>query len=38
LILGTPGLRYSALAFSFMAFLGCGIGFWTPSFFVRFHG
>jgi MFS family permease len=38
LILGTPGLRYSALAFSFMAFLGYGIGFWTPSFFVRFHG
>jgi MFS family permease len=38
LILGTPGLRYSTLAFSFMAFLGYGIGFWTPPFFVRFHG
>jgi hypothetical protein len=21
-----------------MAFLGYGIGFWTPPFFVRFHG
>jgi hypothetical protein len=38
LILRTPGLRYGALAFSFLAFHGYGVGFWTPAFFVRFHG
>ncbi|MET0152586.1 MAG: MFS transporter [Candidatus Binatia bacterium] len=38
LILRASGLRYAALAFSFMAFQGYGIGFWTPPFFVRFHG
>jgi MFS family permease len=38
LILGAPGLRSAALAFSFLAFHGYGIGFWTAPFFVRFHG
>jgi MFS family permease len=37
LIFRTKSFRYSALAFSFLAFLGYGIGFWTPPFFVRFH-
>jgi MFS family permease len=37
LIFRSKALRYSALAFSFLAFLGYGIGFWTPPFFVRFH-
>ena len=37
LIFRTKSFRYSALAFSFLAFLGYGIGFWTPPFFVRFR-
>ncbi len=38
LILRAPGLCYAALGFSFLAFHGYGIGFWTAPFFVRFHG
>ncbi|MGH7899096.1 MAG: MFS transporter, partial [Candidatus Binatia bacterium] len=37
LIFRSRALRYSGLAFSFLAFLGYGIGFWVPPFFVRFH-
>ena len=37
LIFRTPAVRHSALAFSFLAFLGYGIGFWLPPFFVRCH-
>jgi MFS family permease len=38
LIFTTPSLRYAAVGFSFLAFAGYGIGFWTPPFFVRVHG
>ena len=37
LIFRSPALRWSGLTFSCLAFLGYAIGFWTPSFFVRFH-
>ncbi len=37
LIFRTPSLRHTALAFSFLAFLGYSLGFWTPTFFVRMH-
>jgi len=37
LIFRAPAVRHSALAFSFLAFLGYGIGFWLPPFFVRCH-
>jgi MFS family permease len=38
LIFRTPSLRWAALGFSFLAFTGYGIGFWTPPFFIRTHG
>ena len=38
LIFRTPSLLYAALGFSFLAFSGYGIGFWTPPFFIRVHG
>jgi MFS family permease len=37
LIFRSPALRWSSLTFSCLAFLGYGVGFWTPSFLVRFH-
>ncbi len=38
LILHTPSLRTGLLGFSFLAFTGYGIGYWTPPYFIRFHG
>jgi MFS family permease len=38
LILHTASLRWSCLGFSFLAFTGYGIGYWTPPFLLRFHG
>jgi MFS family permease len=38
LLLGTPSLRYAAFGFALLAFVGYGLGFWTPPFFVRVHG
>ncbi|HET7292693.1 MAG TPA: MFS transporter [Vicinamibacteria bacterium] len=38
LILGTPSLRYAGLGFACLSFSGYGLLFWSPSFFVRFHG
>ena len=38
LIFRTPSVRFSALAFSFLAFTGYALGFWVPPFFVRVHG
>jgi MFS family permease len=37
LIFRSPALRHTALSFSLLAFLGYGIGFWIPPFFVRLH-
>jgi MFS family permease len=37
LIAGTPSLRASALGFSLLAFVGYGVGFWLPTFFIRAH-
>ena len=38
LIFRTPSLRNACLGFAFLSFSGYGLGFWIPSFFVRFHG
>jgi MFS family permease len=38
LIFRTPTLLFAAPGFSFLAFTGYGIGFWTPPFFMRVHG
>jgi MFS family permease len=38
MILGTPTLRLAAPGFALLAFVGYGIGFWAPPFFVRVHG
>jgi MFS family permease len=38
ILFGTPSLRYGAFGFSLLAFIGYGLGFWTPPFFVRVHG
>jgi MFS family permease len=38
LILRTRAMRYSGLAFGAIAFVGYGIGYWTPPFFIRVHG
>ncbi len=38
LILRTRSIRYSALAFGFLAFTGYGVGYWVPPFFIREHG
>ncbi len=37
LILGTPSLRWAALAFASLAFSGYGVGYWTAPFFLRVH-
>ena len=37
LIFRSPALRHTALSFSLLAFVGYGIGFWTPPFFIRMH-
>jgi MFS family permease len=37
LIFRSTALRYTALSFSLLAFVGYGVGFWTPSFFIRVH-
>ena len=38
LIFRTPSLRWAVLGFPFFAFVGYGIGGWTPIFFLRVHG
>lgn len=38
MLLRTPTLRYAAPGFALLAFVGYGIGFWTPPYFVRLHG
>lgn len=38
LIFQSRALLYSATGFSFLAFSGYGIGFWTAPFFLRQHG
>jgi MFS family permease len=37
MLLRTPTLRYAAPGFALFAFVGYGIGFWTPPYFVRVH-
>lgn len=37
LILDTPSLRWCTLGFSFLAFTGYGLGYWTAPFFLRVH-
>jgi MFS family permease len=37
LVTGTPSLRFAAIGFALLAFVGYGIGFWTPPFFMRVH-
>jgi hypothetical protein len=37
LIADTPSLRAAALGFSLLAFVGYGVGFWLPTFFIRAH-
>jgi MFS family permease len=36
-LFGTPSLRWAALGFSWMSFVGYGLAFWIPPFFRRFH-
>ena len=38
MILRSRALLLSVFGFSFLAFAGYGIGFWTPPFFFRVHG
>jgi MFS family permease len=38
LIARSPSLRIAALGFSLLAFVGYGVGFWLPTFFIRAHG
>jgi MFS family permease len=38
LIFQSRALLYSATGFSFLAFSGYGVAFWTPPFFLRQHG
>jgi MFS family permease len=38
LLVGTPSLRQAAVGFSLLAFVGYGIGFWLPTFFMRVFG
>jgi MFS family permease len=38
LILRTRTMRYAGIAFGAIAFVGYGIGYWTPPFFIRVHG
>lgn len=37
-VLGTPTLRWSALAFGFLSFSGYAVGYWVPPYFMRVHG
>ena len=37
LVAGTRSLRAAALGFSLLAFVGYGVGFWLPTFFIRTH-
>src|SRR5262249_34390829 len=38
LVARTQSLRVAALGFSLLAFVGYGVGFWLPPFFIRIHG
>jgi MFS family permease len=38
LVFRTPSLRWVGLGFSFLAFTGYGVGFWTAPFIQRIHG
>lgn len=38
LLTGTPSLRYAAAGFSLLAFVGYGLGFWLPTYFMRVFG
>jgi MFS family permease len=38
MLLRTPTLRYAAPGFALLSFVGYGLGFWTPPYFVRVHG
>ncbi|MFU8817066.1 MAG: spinster family MFS transporter [Pseudomonadales bacterium] len=38
LILRTRAMRYAALAFGAIAFVGYGVGYWTAPYFIRAHG
>jgi hypothetical protein len=38
LITRTPSLRLAALGFALLAFVGYGVGFWLPTFFMRSFG
>jgi len=38
LVFRTPSLRWASLSFSFLAFTGYGLGFWTAPYFVRVLG
>jgi MFS family permease len=35
LVTRTPSLRYAGVGFALLAFVGYGIGFWLPTFFMR---
>ncbi|MGH7804177.1 MAG: spinster family MFS transporter [Candidatus Binatia bacterium] len=37
LLFDTPTLRYGGIAFALLAFVGYGVGFWMPPFFIRTH-
>jgi MFS family permease len=37
LLFGTPTLRFGGASFALLAFVGYGIGFWVPPFFMRAH-
>ena len=38
LLTRTPSLRLAGLGFALLAFVGYGLGFWLPPFFMRVHG
>lgn len=38
LVTGTPSLRLAGLGFALLSFVGYGVGFWLPPFFMRVHG
>jgi MFS family permease len=37
LVTGTPSLRFAAVGFALLAFVGYSVGFWIPPFFMRVH-
>jgi MFS family permease len=37
-VLGSPTLAWSALAFGFLSFSGYAVGYWIPPYFMRVHG